>query len=279
MRELDPASLELGGAVEDVAGVEVGPAGHGRGEEPAIAGGGREIEDFLAGRPDSRADYLREQLGQPRPGGEHEPIGADGLARCQPNLVEPVAGCARRFRETLHISPARADEAVDQGLDRPSRHQHSKTRFVKSDLDPGEIDHREALLHLAPAELVDPEPKLAMDLDRSGEIIVALVAEEQDARTDEDRQSRNVAQRLPLRQTVPGHSGIDGIAAVSGPGQARFAARRSAAVRRCERIDQGDVFALLPQVVRGPRAEYTGADHRDVFTGCALCHRRPPSAE
>ena len=48
--ELDAAAFEVGKAVEDVAAVEVGPARHGAGQEAAVAGGRREIEDFLPGR-------------------------------------------------------------------------------------------------------------------------------------------------------------------------------------------------------------------------------------
>src|SRR4029453_18437935 len=44
MGELDPASLQVREAVEDIAAVEIRPAGHGGRLEPRVAGGRGEIE-------------------------------------------------------------------------------------------------------------------------------------------------------------------------------------------------------------------------------------------
>ena len=60
--ELDAAALEIGKAVENVAAVEVGPAGHRAGQKAAIAGRRREEEHFLPRRQDLRADHVGEEL-------------------------------------------------------------------------------------------------------------------------------------------------------------------------------------------------------------------------
>ena len=60
------------------------------------------------------------------------------------------------------------------------------------------------------------------------------------------------------------HARVDRVAAVAGAGQARFAARRGAAVRRAVGVDQGHPVAGAEQMVRGPGAEHAGADHGDM---------------
>ena len=79
--ELDASALEVGEAVIDVAAVEIGPAGHRAGLEAPVAGGRREVEDFLPGGDDPAAEQVGKQLGQPRPEREDEPVGVDRARR------------------------------------------------------------------------------------------------------------------------------------------------------------------------------------------------------
>ena len=48
----------------------------------------------------------------------------------------------------------------------------------------------------------------------------------------EDRQARDLAQRLPLLERIQRHPRVDRVLAVGGAGKPRFAARAGAAVRR-----------------------------------------------
>ena len=57
---LTPRGLEVGKAVIHVAVVEVGPAGHGVGQEAAVALGRGEVEDLLPGGEDAAAEQVRE---------------------------------------------------------------------------------------------------------------------------------------------------------------------------------------------------------------------------
>src|SRR5438270_1351789 len=113
VRELDPAALEIGEAVEDVAAIKVCPAGHRSGQEAAVAGRRSEEEDFLARRLDSRADHLGEKLGEPRARSEHEAIGGHPLARRKVNLLQPLAAAAGRPDRAFQVRPAGIHEAID----------------------------------------------------------------------------------------------------------------------------------------------------------------------
>ena len=79
-RELDPAALEVGKAVIQIAAVEVGPAGHRGAGETRVAGGRGEEEHLLPRGEDAVGEELGEELAEPRAEREHEAVGGEGVA-------------------------------------------------------------------------------------------------------------------------------------------------------------------------------------------------------
>ena len=224
--ELDPAPFEVGEAVEDVAAVEIGPAGHRGRQEAAVAGRRGEIEYLLAGR---RGCAGRSRRGTAwaatGPSANTNAVGLDPFARSPvADLVELCRRRARRCDGALHDTspPARTKWSTSVCTDAP-RHQRPEAGFVQADFDPGEVDHREA-----------PLPSRRGPAPRSG-------ARARDGRRCCRGHNRrrswkknstprlmkigrpdDRAQRLPLRQAVQRHAGVDRVLAVAGAGQPRL---------------------------------------------------------
>src|SRR6476659_4157206 len=110
MCEFDAAAFEIGEAVEHVAVVEIGPAGHGTRREALVAGRRREKEDLLPGGDDPLADHVGEKLREPRTAGEDEAVGSDAIAIAERDCGKRFAG---RRNRALHIGSTIAEELFD----------------------------------------------------------------------------------------------------------------------------------------------------------------------
>ena len=129
---------------------------------------------------------------------------------------------ARLFRSEVN---AGGHKFHCQGLDGAAGHQSAEIRFVQSELGVVKIEHREAGLHLGPAEILDRQAQRAIHLQSLPEIVVGKSGEEKDSVRNEDRQPGPVAQCLPFTEAVGGHLRINRVLAVGGADHARLAAR------------------------------------------------------
>src|SRR3954465_637954 len=133
VRELETARLQVRKTVEDVPTVEVRPSGHRAGLEPAVAGRGSKIEDFLSRRQDPRPDLTREQLRQPGPASEDETVRADAFTGREADFLQSLAQW--RLDQTFYVGPAILHEAIDQRQHRSPRHQRAELWLVEANAD------------------------------------------------------------------------------------------------------------------------------------------------
>ncbi len=164
----------------------------------------------------------------------------------------------------MKVSATITDEAIDQCLNRASRHQRAEAGLDQAGGDSGEVDHRVAPSHVGGRQFLGREAQSPRHGERVGEIGIARGGEEQDAGLVEDRQARGQAELFPLGEAVGRHAGVDFVLAVGGAGHPRFAARTSTAMRRAMRLDQRYLMPRREQMMRGPRPEHARADHRDM---------------
>ena len=150
-------------------------------------------------------------------------VGDKGFARLQLHSLKPRSSGRDGKRGPEAIFATGADEAVDERLDGTPGHQGAELGLEQADLDPREVDHREAALQLGPAHPLDRKPKLLVHFDAAAEVIVFHGAEEDDAARDQNWQSGNGAERLPLRKAVGRKARVNRVSAVAGSRQAGFA--------------------------------------------------------
>ena len=263
MGEFDAAALEIGKAVENVAAVEVGPARHRPGQEAAVAGGRREEEDFLPRRQDLGPSRSGKNLGSHGPSANTKRSARDALAR-----RERTSSRRRRVRRRcarLANRCRRCGRTARPGSGPSAAPSARRSRARKGRADPVEVDHRKAPRHFGLRQELGRKAELPVRGDAVVQERLLGREEEQDAGGNEDRQARRSRSAPSIAAAMSQrHPGVDRVLAVGGAGQAGFAARRGAAVRRATSVDQRDTMAGAKQMMRGPGAEHARADHGDM---------------
>ena len=201
---LTPRRLEVGEAVENVAAVEVRPTGHRAGKEAAVAG--RRCEDRrLPAASAGSSGRSRRGRAWVATGRAQRRSGRRRSARPRRAEVHRAARrLRRRLRRALHVGPARRERTGRPASGpsaapsaRRSRARRGRSRIPSKSI----IGKRRAIS--ACVSTVGRKAEFLVRGDAVLDVRLFGREEEQNSARHEDRQSRDGAQRLPLRQRIP----------------------------------------------------------------------------
>src|SRR5687767_14297353 len=128
-----------------------------------ISRGGAKEEDFLAGRLDTRPDYLREKLAEPRPAREYVEIGGNfGVVR-EENALHPATRNRPRTYRKLTIFATFFQESGEHCFTVAARGEKPRVFLVKYPAHTLKIHLRPTLCCFVRAQLFDGQASLTHD--------------------------------------------------------------------------------------------------------------------